>query len=83
MSVTLSALEVGMAKDKGKGKGAGVTIVPIPGVESEAERKRVRQSNDRDQAKERRGERSRHNEGYDDAADGVPQPEVDRVVDEE
>jgi hypothetical protein len=60
-----------------------VTVVPMPGAESEAERKRVRKSNDRDQQKERRGEVSRHNEGYDEAADGVPTVEVDRVVDEE
>jgi hypothetical protein len=59
------------------------TVVPIPGEESEAERKRVRKSNDLDQAKERRGEVSRHNEGYDDAADGVPGPKVKRVVDED
>ena len=58
------------------------TVVPIPGAESEAERKRVRKTNDRDQEKERRGEVSRHNEGYDEAADGPPRPEVERVVDE-
>ena len=59
-----------------------VTVVPIPAGESESERKRVRKSNDRDQEKERRGEVSRHNEGYDEAADGPPRPEVERVVDE-
>jgi hypothetical protein len=31
---------------------------------------------------ERHGERSRHNEGYDEAADGLPTPKIDRVVDE-
>jgi hypothetical protein len=55
---------------------------PRPGEDDAAEHKRVRQSNDRDQEAERRGERSRHNEGYDQAADGVA-PEVERVVDQE
>jgi hypothetical protein len=58
------------------------TVVPIPGEENEAERERIRKSNDRDQERERRGEKSRHNEGYDEAADGAPAPEIDRVVDE-
>ena len=61
---------------------SGKTI-PIPGAESDAERRRIRQSNDRDQEKEQHGERSKHNEGYDQAADGVPKPEIDRVVDED
>ena len=43
-------------------------IVPIPS-ENEAERKRIRKSNDRDQAMEKRGEPSKHNQGYDEAAD--------------
>jgi len=60
-----------------------VTVVPIPGEDTDAERKRIRKSNDRDQAKERVGEVARHNEGYDDAADGVPSPKVSRVVDED
>ncbi len=59
------------------------TVVPIPGEESEVERRRVRKSNDRDQEKERQGVTTRHNEGYDEAADGVPTPEVQRVVDED
>ena len=58
-------------------------VVPMPGAESEEERERIRKSNDRDQEKERQGKKSRHNEGYDEAADGVPRPEIDRVVDEE
>ena len=60
-----------------------MTPVPIPGEENEAERKRIRKSNDRDQELERRGERSRHNQGYDEAADGPREPEIERIVDEE
>lgn len=56
-------------------------VVPLPG-NNEAERRKIRHSNDRDQADERRGERSKHNEGYDEAADGPPVPDVDRIVDE-
>jgi hypothetical protein len=59
-----------------------VTIVPIPGEENEEERRRIRESNDRDQELERRGQRSRHNEGYDEAADGKPAPQLERVTDE-
>ena len=60
-----------------------MTVVPIPGEENEAERERIRQSNDRDQELERRGEPSRHNRGYDEAADGDAQPpDIVRVVDE-
>ena len=59
-----------------------VEVVPIPAGESDAERKRVRKSNDRDQEKERKGEVARHNEGYDEAADGVPTPKVENVIDE-
>jgi hypothetical protein len=58
------------------------TIVPLPGEENEAERERIRQSNDRDQKLEREGKPSRHNQGYDQAADGEPTPEIERVVDE-
>ena len=56
-------------------------VVPLP-TDNETERRKIRHSNDRDQANERRGERSRHNEGYDEAADGTPPPEIDRIVDE-
>jgi len=59
-----------------------VTVVPIPGKESEAERRRIRKSNDRDQALEQRGEESPHNRGYDEAADGMPTPPIERPVDE-
>jgi hypothetical protein len=56
--------------------------VPMPG-DDEEERRRIRQSNDRDQAMERHGEKSRHNRGYDEAADGkIPAPQLERVVDE-
>jgi hypothetical protein len=59
-----------------------MTIVPIPGEDDE-ERQRIRDSNDRDQEMERRGEQSRHNRGYDEAADGIVRtPEIERVVDE-
>ncbi len=61
----------------------GVTVVPIPASETQAEHDRIRRSNDRDQRLEREGKVSRHNEGYDEAADGVaPPPEIERVVDE-
>ena len=59
-----------------------MTVVPIPASETEEEHQRVRSSNDRDQQLEREGKVSRHNRGYDEAADGVPTPEIERVVDE-
>jgi hypothetical protein len=60
-----------------------MTVVPIPGEDNDAERRRIRKSNDRDQERERHGEPSRHNRGYDEAADGiVPPPEIERIVDE-
>ena len=57
-------------------------VVPIPASETEAEHRRIRSSNDRDQKDEREGRKNRHNQGYDEAADGVPEPQIDRVVDE-
>jgi hypothetical protein len=57
-------------------------VVPLPSSETEEEHRRIRESNDRDQALEREGKKSRHNEGYDEAADGIPAPAIDRVVDE-
>jgi hypothetical protein len=59
-----------------------MTVVPIPTTETDAEHKRVRSSNDRDQKLEREGEVSPHNRGYDEAADGVSTPTIERVVDE-
>lgn len=60
-----------------------IKVVPIPASESQAEHDRIRKSNDRDQKLEREGKVSRHNRGYDEAADGlVPPPEIERVVDE-
>ena len=59
-----------------------MTPVPIPGEEDEAERKRIRRSNDRDQDLERQGKPSRHNQGYDEAADGAGEPEIEHIVDE-
>ena len=57
--------------------------VPIPATDTEAEHDRVRDSNDRDQQLERDGGTSRHNEGYDEAADGRERPlDIDRIVDE-
>ena len=64
-------------------KNDDVTVVPIPSTETESEHERVRRSNDRDQKLEREGKTSRHNRGYDEAADGVNRaPEIERVVDE-
>jgi hypothetical protein len=63
-------------------KNDDITVVPIPASESQAEHDRIRKSNDRDQQLEREGKVSRHNRGYDEAADGVmPPPEIERVVD--
>jgi hypothetical protein len=59
-----------------------MTVVPLPTSETEAEHKRVRSSNDRDQELEREGQVAPHNKGYDEAADGVPTPTIERVVDE-
>jgi hypothetical protein len=59
------------------------TVVPIPSSETDAEHRRIRQSNDRDQELEREGKQSRHNRGYDEAADGAATPEIERVVDED
>jgi hypothetical protein len=60
-----------------------MTVLPIPGEDNDAERERIRKSNDRDQEMERQGKPSRHNRGYDEAANGVVRlPEIERVVDE-
>jgi hypothetical protein len=60
-----------------------MTVVPIPGEDNEEERQRIRKSNDHDQEMERQGKQSRHNRGYDKAADGtLPTPELERIVDE-
>lgn len=59
-----------------------MTVVPLPTEETEAEHQRIRSSNDRDQRLEREGEVAPHNRGYDEAADGLPGPEIERVVDE-
>jgi hypothetical protein len=60
-----------------------LTPVPLPASETEAEHRRIRSSNDRDQKLEREGKVARHNQGYDEAADGKqPEPEIERVVDE-
>jgi len=60
-----------------------MVVVPIPSSETQAEHDRIRKSNDRDQALEREDKPSRHNKGYDEAADGtVPVPEIERVLDE-
>jgi hypothetical protein len=73
-------MEVSMAPDQED----DVEVVPIPSSETEAEHKRIRSSNDRDQQLEREGKPSRHNRGYDEAADGPrPDPEIERVVEEE
>ena len=67
-----------MAKDETE----DMTVVPLPS-DDEAERRRIRSSNDRDQELEREGKHSRHNGGYDQAADGIDAGvEVERVVDE-
>jgi hypothetical protein len=58
-------------------------VVPFPSSETEAEHKRIRSSNDRDQKLERDGKVSRHNRGYDEAADGAPTPEIEHVIDED
>jgi hypothetical protein len=59
-----------------------LTVVPFPGQEPQAEHDRIRHSNDRDQELEREGKTSAHNRGYDEAADGIKAPDVERVVDE-
>ena len=59
-----------------------MTVVPLPASETQAEHDRIRKSNDRDQELEREGKQSRHNRGYDEAADGPARPDIERVVDE-
>ena len=60
-----------------------VTVVPLPASETQAEHDRIRKSNDRDQELEREGKVSRHNRGYDEAADGVVRPpKIEKIVDE-
>ena len=59
-----------------------LTVVPFPTGETDAEHRRIRSSNDRDQKLERAGKIAPHNRGYDEAADGVPTPEIARIVDE-
>ncbi|HEY7290390.1 MAG TPA: hypothetical protein VH583_11200 [Vicinamibacterales bacterium] len=57
--------------------------VPIPASETEAEHRRIRSSNDRDQKDERDGKKNRHNDGYDEAADGrIPEPTIEDVRNE-
>jgi hypothetical protein len=68
-----------MAKDENNKP----TVVPIPASETQSEHDRIRKSNDRDQELEREGKISRHNRGYDEAADGVVRgPKIEKVVDE-
>jgi len=57
-------------------------VVPLPVSETPEEHERIRRSNDRDQALERAGEPSPHNQGYDEAADGPGRRKVDSGVDE-
>ena len=60
-----------------------MTVVPIPASETEAEHRRIRSSNERDQKDDREGRKNRHNQGYDEAADGkIAEPRIERVVDE-
>ena len=59
-----------------------MTTVPLPSSETQSEHDRIRRSNDRDQRLEREGKPARHNRGYDEAADGKPEPDIERVVDE-
>jgi hypothetical protein len=60
-----------------------LVVVPMPSSETQSEHDRIRQSNDRDQELEREGKPSRHNRGYDEAADGiVATPDIERIVDE-
>jgi hypothetical protein len=59
-----------------------MTVVPLPASETQAEHDRIRKSNDRDQELEPEGKQSRHNRGYDEAADGPARPDIERVVDE-
>ena len=60
-----------------------MTVVPLPTGETEAEHRRIRSSNDRDQKDEQEGRSNRHNDGYDEAADGtLVVPKIERVVDE-
>jgi hypothetical protein len=60
-----------------------LTVIPLPTGETEEEHRRIRSSNDRDQQAEREGKKNRHNQGYDEAADGkIPEPQVERVVEE-
>ena len=47
-----------------------MTVVPLPASDTESEHERIRRSNDRDQKAEQAGKKARHNEGYDEAADG-------------
>jgi hypothetical protein len=56
--------------------------VPIPSSETAEERARIRRSNDRDQQLEREGKQSRHNQGYDEAADAGSPPRAGSVLDE-
>ena len=59
-----------------------MTTVPLPSSETESEHDRIRRSNERDQRLEREGKGAPHNRGYDEAADGKPAPDIERVVDE-
>ena len=50
--------------------GEETVIMPPPGDDTQAEHDRIRRSNDKDQRLEREGIASKHNRGYDEAADG-------------
>ncbi len=57
-------------------------VVPLPSSETEEEHERIRRSNDRDQALERAGKPSPHNQGYDEVADMKREPQIDNPIDE-
>ena len=60
-----------MANDGRDDPEEDAVIEPMPTDETEEELDRIRRSNDLDQQMEREGITSRHNRGYDEAADGV------------
>lgn len=60
-----------------------LVAIPLPSSETDEEHRRIRASNDRDQKLEREGKTAPHSQGYDEAADLKPAPEIERVVDED
>jgi hypothetical protein len=80
--MTMSTQNRKTGEDAAKTPDNATEVVPIPSSDTQTDHDRVRKSNDRDQRLEREGKPSAHNEGYDEAADGLNAAKVTHIVDE-